>query len=712
MRIIFIVPLLMLVLVMGLPLSNAQGVPDWVKNTAGWWSSDAISESEFVNAIEFLIKDGIIQISTSQSTSSSQGVPDWVKNTAGWWSSDAISESEFVNAIEFLVNVGIISVQGENKCVNDLLKYFDDKQKILDACNEHNSSIHEELIPYKIKLEFNSEGFRGDEFSKEKSSDVYRIFVVGGSTILGAETSSETSIPSILQKMLEIENSEKKIQVINAGISGGNTKTELELINSKIINYDPDLIIMYDGWNDLSTDFPVLKTVGHYELVCSLAIQNDFEVMYTLQPIAGFGDKTLSNQEKINSLTGQDHSGHQLIQAKSTYDYLAREMIKLDDFIEKNFGGACSVHDLRSAYDNVLGTVYWDQGHVLHAGNFIIAEKFFELSMKKIDSSFIPDAKFEKIISSYNSIPIMKFLLNQIGINNNDFDSKFIDTLKMPVQKGSYFYLKNDFGDASMSFVGKDLRDVDLENVDLRNKDLTGANLSGQDLRDVDLTNSIIRGANLSKTNLEGKDLTGMDLRGADFSFSNLKNTNLTNVKISKSIQYLDDGRCGDQNDVVLHLLKKMNCANEIIEKEEIRTTFHNADLTNAKFGMTDPNESQQVYFVDFSNAKFVNTEFQDMAFLGNDFSNAKFVNTKGTMASFVHSNLENVDMENFNFEMVWIQNSPLTNGALKNGVINSAFFIDFNMKNVDLDGTTINELIEAGSNNFECKNHSICKNP
>ena len=178
--------------------------------------------------------------------SNAQGVPDWVKNTAGWWSSDAISETEFVNAIEFLVNVGIISVQGENKCVNDLLKYFDDKQKILDACNEHNSSIHEELIPYEIKLEFNSEGFRGEEFSKEKSSDVYRIFVVGGSTILSADTSNETTIPSIFQKMLEIENPERKIEVINAGISGGNSKTELELIGSKIVNYDPDLIIMYD----------------------------------------------------------------------------------------------------------------------------------------------------------------------------------------------------------------------------------------------------------------------------------------------------------------------------------------------------------------------------------------------------------------------------------------------------------------------------------
>ena len=79
--------------------------------------------------------------------------------------------------------------------------------------------------------------------------------------------------------MLEIENPERKIEVINAGISGGNSKTELELIGSKIINYDPDLIIMYDGWNDLSTDYPVLKIINHYEGICSLAIENNFEVI-------------------------------------------------------------------------------------------------------------------------------------------------------------------------------------------------------------------------------------------------------------------------------------------------------------------------------------------------------------------------------------------------------------------------------------------------
>jgi hypothetical protein len=37
-------------------------VPDWVKNTAGWWADGAISEGEFVNAIEHLVKTGTIII--------------------------------------------------------------------------------------------------------------------------------------------------------------------------------------------------------------------------------------------------------------------------------------------------------------------------------------------------------------------------------------------------------------------------------------------------------------------------------------------------------------------------------------------------------------------------------------------------------------------------------------------------------------------------
>ena len=95
------------------PDAFAENVPEWVKNTAGWWATDAISETEFVNAIEFLVNENIIQVSVTQTSETSQGVPDWVKNTAGWWATDAISETEFVNAIAYLIKVGIIQVEIE-----------------------------------------------------------------------------------------------------------------------------------------------------------------------------------------------------------------------------------------------------------------------------------------------------------------------------------------------------------------------------------------------------------------------------------------------------------------------------------------------------------------------------------------------------------------------------------------------------------------------
>ena len=41
-------------------------IPAWVKNTAGWWADDQISETEFVNSMEYLIDSGIIQLSSQQ----------------------------------------------------------------------------------------------------------------------------------------------------------------------------------------------------------------------------------------------------------------------------------------------------------------------------------------------------------------------------------------------------------------------------------------------------------------------------------------------------------------------------------------------------------------------------------------------------------------------------------------------------------------------
>ena len=86
-----------------IPNAFAENVPDWVKNTAGWWAADVISETEFVNSIEYLVKEDVIRVNVSQTSETSQSVPDWVKNTAGWWADDIISDDDFVNSLQYLI---------------------------------------------------------------------------------------------------------------------------------------------------------------------------------------------------------------------------------------------------------------------------------------------------------------------------------------------------------------------------------------------------------------------------------------------------------------------------------------------------------------------------------------------------------------------------------------------------------------------------------
>ena len=44
-------------------LEGNVNIPSWIKNNAGWWAEDLISDQDFVKGIEFLIKTGIMKIS-------------------------------------------------------------------------------------------------------------------------------------------------------------------------------------------------------------------------------------------------------------------------------------------------------------------------------------------------------------------------------------------------------------------------------------------------------------------------------------------------------------------------------------------------------------------------------------------------------------------------------------------------------------------------
>jgi hypothetical protein len=87
-------------------------IPDWVRNNAGWWSTEQIEDNDFASGIEFMIKEGIIKVPLTSNDQSSGNsiIPEWVRNNAGWWSERLISDKEFANGLQYLIVNGIISV--------------------------------------------------------------------------------------------------------------------------------------------------------------------------------------------------------------------------------------------------------------------------------------------------------------------------------------------------------------------------------------------------------------------------------------------------------------------------------------------------------------------------------------------------------------------------------------------------------------------------
>ncbi|MCE9653204.1 MAG: peptidase [Nitrosarchaeum sp.] len=90
---------------------NSYGeIPSWIKNNAGWWADDKIDDNSFIQGIQFLIKENIMSIpSTQRSGSSTNEIPSWIKNNAGWWADDKIDDNSFIQGIQFLVKEGIIN---------------------------------------------------------------------------------------------------------------------------------------------------------------------------------------------------------------------------------------------------------------------------------------------------------------------------------------------------------------------------------------------------------------------------------------------------------------------------------------------------------------------------------------------------------------------------------------------------------------------------
>ena len=101
----------------------------------------------------------------------------------------------------------------------------------------------------------NSLGFRGDEISVTKPEHTYRIVTVGGSTTYSIDVLNyQHSYPYLLGEYLQASGY-KDVEVINAGVAAHTSFHNLMNLEFRVLPLDPDLIIIYQGFNDIHTRF-------------------------------------------------------------------------------------------------------------------------------------------------------------------------------------------------------------------------------------------------------------------------------------------------------------------------------------------------------------------------------------------------------------------------------------------------------------------------
>jgi lysophospholipase L1-like esterase len=106
---------------------------------------------------------------------------------------------------------------------------------------------------YRKGLTFhNSLGYRNNEFPLEKPNEVYRIVALGGSSTYDVRIEDNAkTFAAQLETLLKDEYGYQNVEVINAGVPGYNSWEILGNLEFRVLDLDPDLVIIYEGTNDV-----------------------------------------------------------------------------------------------------------------------------------------------------------------------------------------------------------------------------------------------------------------------------------------------------------------------------------------------------------------------------------------------------------------------------------------------------------------------------
>jgi len=68
--------------------------------------------------VAIIVAIGVATIPLAQNAQAQSLIPDWIKNNAGWWAEGTVDDETFLNGIEFLIENEIINVSSESEAID------------------------------------------------------------------------------------------------------------------------------------------------------------------------------------------------------------------------------------------------------------------------------------------------------------------------------------------------------------------------------------------------------------------------------------------------------------------------------------------------------------------------------------------------------------------------------------------------------------------
>ena len=722
----YITTSLLTLFVLGLMIPNAfaENVPDWVKNTAGWWATDTISETEFLNAIEFLVNEEIIQVSdTTSGKDGSESIPSWIKNNAGWWAEGQIDDQTFVNGIEFLIKEGIIQIKTEQSELEILLQK---RKNLIDFIWKGDG--FPTRLPDSIEHDISDKNFGNlknlekiDKITVEMKNDVNSV-----AYLFHPKEQLRDDLIIYHNGHNQYDDGKKQIRFfLDRGYA-------VLVFSMPLTGMNNEPVIMLDGKET--------KLVAHNQFEF-LESDKFSPISYFVEPIAislNFIDKNF------------DYTNYHMI-GISGGGWTSVMYPAIDQRISHVFSVAGSVPlELRTHqsdkgdYEQILPELYRIANYydLYTLASFGTDKKLTQVFTLKDSCCFAA----ERLDLSYSNE--IKNRLTSLG--SGEFEIIIVN---------DYYHFITGFHLLSFYF------DIDEKNVQyflddelrVQNNDFSNINnispiLNYQDFSDADFTNSKFIDADFSDSNFSNTiffytafssiNLTNTDITNSDFSYSTIcrpeiEKTVIHNVDFTKSYINSADFSRSDLKNIKFDMVRCLNCIFDQIDISEIKISENNWHPTNfagSSFKNVDFRDWEHGT-VDFSGRLGEGCTYESLTLIdGADLTGSNFsgVDLKNIIfetltdldlqhSIFVHRveqqqytvNLTSVDFSFADLSYNNLKHANLTGANLSNSDLTGVDFryanlYGVNLTGANLDGAILDNAILTGAN-LNCINHPIC---